>query len=125
MCLHRQRSAPDEQRLTRAIGSLPRPARPVPIDSSTKGGAYRAACYARADPHQCGSSQPRGIGEVAHVPEHRSRCVTIADCGPRARSADLAVGPGRPTWQPSRTRTAVLLRGSACAMLTVGSHAQP
>ena len=48
----------DEQRrlgLTRAIGSPPRPARPVPIDSSTKSGAHRADCYSRADPHQCGT----------------------------------------------------------------------
>jgi NAD(P)-dependent dehydrogenase (short-subunit alcohol dehydrogenase family) len=27
----------------------------------------RAACYARADPHQCGSSQPRGIGNLIAV----------------------------------------------------------
>ena len=70
---------------------------PIPGDARQNGLSAHGVPAARAEPGNLRAitrsfrpvSQQYGIDKVAHVPEHRSRCVTIAGCSPRARSADL------------------------------------
>ena len=70
--------------------------------------------------------QPLLVGdEVAHVLERRSRCVTIAGCGSRARSAVLRTRPGTLSVRLSRTRTADMAQHRHAADLVLVQMASP